>query len=286
MCCCCRCSKCLKIICSIIWGAVLLALIIVIIIIAVAYGGSKVAQELVSDLTTCNRASKDDSCEGFGHYVAEICDAGNYNLKCIGIGDNKEKLNASASFGWIMEFTPRENRNLGVFVRMSNKGIKNNNQDIMMLTSTLKEPVLENPTTIYLKVPTDNKDINYQVISDQKNQYIVHDRYVHMYPYAICEGNCPESADLLKVTVQKAQMHLKMTFKTVPDFIGLTFDDDEYNYEKFVDNLYKIVKVFSKDAATSMKNSMTNMGLRVRNFQEQTLCPISPKYEPSLDTQN
>lgn len=274
----------MKIVCGIIWGVVLLALIIAIIIIAVAFGGSKVAQKLVSDLATCNRASNNKNCEGFGHYVKEICDAGNYDLRCIGIGEHDAKLNASATFGWIMEFVPRTDRNLGVFIRMSNKGIENNYGDIMMLTTTLKEQNLENPPAIYLHVPSDNKDINGEVISDKKKQFIVHDRYVHMYPYATCE-RCPED-EILKVKVDKAQMHFKMTFKTVPDFIGLTFDNDEYNYEKFVDNLYKIVKVFSKDAANSMKESMTNMGLRVREFEDQKRCPISPYYDPQSDTQN
>lgn len=257
---------------------ILLAVIIFIIIVAVAWGGSKVAQDLVINLVNCN-SSNGDGCKEFGDYVASICDSGNYTLECRGkksSGLDIQGLPPSAKFGWIIDFVPRDDKNLGAYVRMSDKGIGKNSH-IIQLSGTIKNST--NSWNFYLDPSDKDKDGN--SITDDKKKFIVHDKYVHLYPYGDCsDADCPyglvQSNGYLALTASKAWVHIRISFKTVPDFINLTINEDDYNYEGFVDTLYRIVKVFDKGAAQTVKDAMTTLSLKV-DYSTDSTCPLKPQ---------
>ena len=273
MCCCCGCcGKILKIICSIIWIAIALALIACIIIFAIAWGGSKVMQDVIDKLIR-----KDGELDSFGAYIQnEVSDGNNPMPTCI---DFSQSTDPKQRFGWKIDFNTREKMGLGVYARLSNKGIDKEVENIMMLTGFFKS---ENETKqeVYIKIPVNIYDENGDVVEDKKKQYVIHDRYMRLDAYGSCAGECPQPTnDMYNIEINKASVHLRISFKSVPDFINLPFDDDNFNYDEFVDVIYKIVKVFDKKAAKDVKDSMQGLNARVQNFgADDELCPLSPSY--------
>lgn len=280
MCCCGCCSKLLKCVCGIVWSVIALALIVVLIIIAVAWGGSGVAQDVVKNLINCNgQTYSEKNCpKNFGTYIAGICDEGNYDLKCEGIDTLPNK------FKYTIHFKPQSKKNLGTYVRMSNKGIEETSDYIINLNGNIDG---DEGYPIDFRVPVYTYDENGNEIRDKKKQFIVHNRYAHIELVGDCTGTCPNET-FYEIDVITASVHIRVSFKTVPDWINVHIDNDYFKYNEFVDSLYKVIKPFSKSAAKTMKEAMTTLKIRVKNFDvdgEHKLCSISPDYDHSLDSQ-
>lgn len=286
MCCCGCCSKLLKCVCGIVWSVIALALIVVLIIIAVAWGGSGVAQDVVKNLINCNGQtySKKNCPENFGDYIEEICDEGNYTLECY--GPSEAGQTEANQFKYLIDFKPMKEKNLGAFIRMSNKGIENNNTNIIALRGYVDHDSSDKEAYQYnLTIPTYTKDIDGNAITDKKKQYIVHNSYAHIEIIGEClSGSCGDEEEYT-IVVEKASLHIRLSFKTVPDWINVHIDDDQVNYDEFVEGMYKVIKPFSKSAAKTMKEAMTTLKIRVKDFNDsfgkQVYCSISPDFDPT-----
>eukprot|EP00766_Chilomastix_caulleryi_P000891 gnl/Chilomastix_caulleri/187.p1 GENE.gnl/Chilomastix_caulleri/187~~gnl/Chilomastix_caulleri/187.p1 ORF type:complete len:191 (-),score=26.10 gnl/Chilomastix_caulleri/187:304-876(-) len=160
MCCCCKCcNKILKIVCSIIWILVAIALIAVIIIFAIAWGGSKVMQDVMTNLIKCGiNPDPNSTCnQTFGAYIEGISDF--TNLRCLDVAST----NAEGDFGWIIDFNIID-KGLGVYTRLSSKGIDQGKENIFSIKGTLQDMSL-----VHLNVPVYTLDENGAPISDKKN---------------------------------------------------------------------------------------------------------------------
>eukprot|EP00766_Chilomastix_caulleryi_P000616 gnl/Chilomastix_caulleri/160.p1 GENE.gnl/Chilomastix_caulleri/160~~gnl/Chilomastix_caulleri/160.p1 ORF type:complete len:109 (+),score=21.66 gnl/Chilomastix_caulleri/160:186-512(+) len=94
-------------------------------------------------------------------------------------------------------------------------------------------------------------------------------------------GTCPVPVDKeYVITVSEVAVYIRISFKSVPDFINITINEPGLDYNKFVTVLHDIVKVFSKSAADSMKQAMTDLKARVTDFNGGVDCPISANFVP------
>lgn len=283
MCCCCKCcGKILKIVCSVIWIVVALILLCLIIIFAVAWGGSKVMQDVINNLVKCGIGQIDPGqCDQtFGEYVYGISKVDSFDVSCKELDNNSP--DQEYKFGWKI-FFDLEDKGLGVYARMSNKGIDKGNAEIFKIEGDLSET-----SKVFINVPPNDIDQDGNPITDPKKKYIIHDRYMHILAKGYCGlgTDCPAPlGGFYDMEVKNVNVHIRISFKTVPDFIAITIDN-HFNYDDFVDVLYKIVKVFSKSAAEDMEFIMQNLRARVSGFQGQTLCPISKDYDPTLEQVN
>lgn len=274
MCCCCGCcGKILKLVCSIIWIAIALAIIACIIIFAIAWGGSKVMQDVVDKLV-----KHEGGLESFGAYIAnDVAAEGSPMPECVDLaeteGDDERR------FGWKIDFNTKEKMGLGVYARLSNKGIKDQVENVMVLRG-LFDMMEGDERQVFIDIPVNIYDENGEEVEDEKKQYIIHDRYMRLDAYGHCADECPEPDEnnMYKLKISEAEVHLRISFKSVPDFINLPFDG-KLDYEGFVNFIYKVVKVFDKSAAKSVKESMTGLTTRVTEFGPNDMyCPLSPAF--------
>lgn len=274
MCCCCGCcGKILKIVCSIIWIVVVLAIIACIIVFAIAWGGSEVMQDVIKTLV-----NSDSELGTFGNYISSIS-TGNPAPSCIDF--NVEGAEEEIQFGWKIDFDVVD-KGLGVYARMSNKGIDDNKAYIMHLIGNFDGSEKE----VYIYIPKNEYDQEGNHITDPKKQYIIHDRYMRLDAYGNCPGPCPspDGEGKFNIKVFEASVHLRLSFKSVPDFINIPFDIDSFDYDEFVDVIYKIVKVFDKESAKTVRDSMQTLSARVTNFgMYDQHCPLSANYQPDAE---
>lgn len=216
----------------------------------------------------------------FGTYVNSISTPEGPRPECLGLDETD--IESERRFGWKIDFNLAD-KGLGVYARLSNKGIEGNYENIMRLDGTLKEPEEDVPIEIYIPVNTVDQYNN--EIDDPKKQYIIHDRYMRLDAYGNCSGTeCPNPGNgMYSLNVLSATVHLRISFKSVPDFINLPFDANDFNYDEFTDIIYNIVKVFDKDAAKTVKNEMQDLTTRVTGFGAGENCPLSPNYVPTTD---
>lgn len=283
--CCCCCNKIIKIACSVFWCAVVVLLLVFIILLIIAWTGSRGMQTLVFDMIKCNSQSNSNCDETFGTLVYKICEEEDIQaLKCLEL----DFENKSQNFGWDINFTTTKKRNLGTYIRISDKGIENNVTSILKVTGTIEKVLKDGKEEeanegVILEIPKGTRNYKGELMLNPKKHYVINDRYVHFRLNGKCADRCP-TGEVYTIVPKSVEIHAKLYFRAIPGFLNIHVDGS-FDYSKFYNRLHKIIKIFNKETAESMSSAMQLLSFRVDNFGDDgALCPISKNYDPTQET--